>query len=84
MTPEDFHEVPDESYFLCKPVEHLLAITNFYLPHLHKDPFDRFLVWEAIKNDYILLKGVTQCTITKLWRRIRSTTCRRPVEWAVR
>jgi PIN domain nuclease of toxin-antitoxin system len=57
MEPEEFYEVLDESYFLCKPVEPFLAITNFRLPRHHQDPFDRFLIWEAIKNDYILLSA---------------------------
>jgi PIN domain nuclease of toxin-antitoxin system len=30
-------------------------ITNYKLPNYHKDPFDRFLVWEAIRNDFILV-----------------------------
>jgi PIN domain nuclease of toxin-antitoxin system len=30
-------------------------ISNYHLPLLHKDPFDRFLIWEAIQNDFILL-----------------------------
>jgi PIN domain nuclease of toxin-antitoxin system len=57
MTPEEFYAVLDESYFLCSPVEPLTAITNFRLPRYHKDPFDRFLIWEAIKNDYVLLSA---------------------------
>ena len=29
-------------------------ITNYKLPIYHKDPFDRFLIWEAIRNNFIL------------------------------
>jgi PIN domain nuclease of toxin-antitoxin system len=30
-------------------------ITNYKLPNHHKDPFDRFLIWEAIKSDFVLI-----------------------------
>lgn len=31
------------------------TITNYKLPIYHKDPFDRFLIWEAIQNDFIFI-----------------------------
>jgi PIN domain nuclease of toxin-antitoxin system len=55
ISPEEFFVALEESFFLCKPVEPFLALTSFHLPIRHKDPFDRFLVWEAIRNDYSLL-----------------------------
>ncbi|GHT89378.1 hypothetical protein FACS1894137_18500 [Spirochaetia bacterium] len=30
-------------------------VSNYHLPLLHKDPFDRFLIWEAIQNDFIFI-----------------------------
>jgi PIN domain nuclease of toxin-antitoxin system len=29
--------------------------TVYKLPTIHKDPFDRFLIWEAISNNFILI-----------------------------
>ena len=55
ITPGDFFEELNESYFLCKKIENLDLITNYKLPILHKDPFDRFLIWESIQNDFIFL-----------------------------
>jgi PIN domain nuclease of toxin-antitoxin system len=30
-------------------------VTNYKLPMYHKDPFDRYLIWEALRNDFILI-----------------------------
>jgi PIN domain nuclease of toxin-antitoxin system len=30
-------------------------IMSYKLPMYHKDPFDRFLIWEAIRNNFILI-----------------------------
>ena len=32
-----------------------LVDTHILLPAYHKDPFDRFLIWEAIRNDFGLI-----------------------------
>jgi PIN domain nuclease of toxin-antitoxin system len=55
LTPEAFFEELDNSYYLCKEIDNVNVITNYKLPMYHKDPFDRFLIWEAIRNDLILL-----------------------------
>jgi PIN domain nuclease of toxin-antitoxin system len=55
ITPEKFFEELDDSYFLCKEIENIDLITNYKLPIYHKDPFDRFLIWEAIQNDFIFI-----------------------------
>ena len=55
ITPDDFFRELNESYFLCKKVENKDLITNYKLPILHKDPFDRFLIWESIQNDFIFI-----------------------------
>lgn len=31
--------------------------TSYELPIHHKDPFDRFLIWEAIQNDFVLISA---------------------------
>jgi PIN domain nuclease of toxin-antitoxin system len=63
MTPEEFFWEVENSYYVCKRIDNLNIITNYKLPMLHKDPFDRFLVWESIRSDFILLsidKTLTQ------------------------
>jgi PIN domain nuclease of toxin-antitoxin system len=36
-------------------MNNLDIITNYHLSLHHRDPFDRFLIWEAIRNDFILI-----------------------------
>ncbi|AEF84088.1 PilT protein domain protein [Treponema primitia ZAS-2] len=55
LKPEEFFEELDNSYYLCKEINNPDIITNYHLPLHHKDPFDRFLVWEAIRNDFVLI-----------------------------
>ena len=55
ITPEDFFQEIDNSFYVCKKINNDDIITSYKLPIYHKDPFDRFLIWEAIKNDFILL-----------------------------
>jgi PIN domain nuclease of toxin-antitoxin system len=54
-TPDDFFDELNNSYYLCKVIDNMDLITNYKLPTYHKDPFDRFLIWEAIKNGFILI-----------------------------
>ena len=56
-TPSDFFDELRDSYYHCKAISNIDLITNYKLPAHHKDPFDRFLIWEAIKNDFILLSA---------------------------
>ena len=55
ITPEDLYDVIDDSFYVCKEINKDDLITSYKLPIYHKDPFDRFLIWEAIRNDFILL-----------------------------
>jgi PIN domain nuclease of toxin-antitoxin system len=55
LTPEEFYEELDTSYYVCKNIDNNDIISNYHLPFIHKDPFDRFLIWEALQNDFILL-----------------------------
>jgi PIN domain nuclease of toxin-antitoxin system len=55
LTPEDFFHELENSYYVCKRIDNLNIITNYKLSMFHKDPFDRFLIWESIRNDFILL-----------------------------
>jgi PIN domain nuclease of toxin-antitoxin system len=54
-TPEDFFVELANSFFRCKEISNLDLTTNYRLPAYHRDPFDRFLIWEAIRNDFILM-----------------------------
>ena len=54
-TPDDFFDELNNSYYHCKMIDSMDLITNYKLPTHHKDPFDRFLIWEAIRNDFILI-----------------------------
>jgi len=55
LTPEEFYRELSDSFSRCKEINSLTIITNYKLPILHKDPFDRFLIWEAIQSDFTLL-----------------------------
>jgi len=54
-TPDDFFNELNRSYYHCKTIKSTDLITSYKLPMYHKDPFDRFLIWEAIRNNFILL-----------------------------
>jgi len=55
ITPQDFYEEIDNSFYICKEMNNDDLITSYKLPMYHKDPFDRFLIWEAIRNDFIFM-----------------------------
>jgi PIN domain nuclease of toxin-antitoxin system len=55
LTPEEFYKELKDSHYLCKEVNNEDLITNYQLLIHHRDPFDRFLIWEAIRNDFILM-----------------------------
>ena len=55
ITPQDFYEEIDNSFYICKEMNNDDLITSYKLPIYHKDPFDRFLIWEAIRNDFIFM-----------------------------
>ena len=59
LTPEDFIEELNNSYLLCKEIDNYNIITVYNLPKFHKDPFDRFLIWEAIRNNMTILTADT-------------------------
>ena len=54
-TPDDFFAELNNSYFYCKNINLVNLISNYKLPMHHRDPFDRFLIWEAIRSDFILI-----------------------------
>ena len=54
-TPEDFFKELQNSFYQQKKINTKNLVTNYKLPTYHKDPFDRLLIWEAIKDDFILI-----------------------------
>jgi PIN domain nuclease of toxin-antitoxin system len=54
-TPDNFFEELNNSFYQCKSINDSDIITNYKLPIYHKDPFDRFLIWEALMNKFILI-----------------------------
>ena len=54
-SPEELFEEIDNSYFLCKHIANSDIITTYKLPLLHNDPFDRFLIWESLRNDLVFI-----------------------------
>jgi PIN domain nuclease of toxin-antitoxin system len=56
-TPDAFLNELNNSYYHCKAIDNVDLITNYKLPTHHKDPFDRLLIWEAIRNDFILMSA---------------------------
>ena len=55
ITPEEFFEAINNSFYICQRIDNHTLITNYMLPNHHKDPFDRHLIWEAIRNNFILI-----------------------------
>jgi len=55
ITPQEFFKEVEKSFYICKEINNDDLITSYKLPIYHKDPFDRFLIWEAIRNDFILM-----------------------------
>lgn len=55
-SPDELPLVAKEAGFKILSLEADLASTSHKLPIIkNKDPFDRMLAWQAIKNDYVLL-----------------------------
>jgi PIN domain nuclease of toxin-antitoxin system len=55
MNPEEFYEEISNSYYNEKTIKSNELITYYKLPIEHRDPFDRLLIWQAIKNEFIFI-----------------------------
>ena len=55
ITPEEFYEEVNRSFLVCKTLENQVLISSYHLPKVHKDPFDRIIIWQAIKGKIPLL-----------------------------
>jgi PIN domain nuclease of toxin-antitoxin system len=54
-TPEDFFAELHNSFFQRCELNDEDIVSSYHLPLHHRDPFDRLLIWEAIRNDFVLL-----------------------------
>ena len=55
ITPEEFYQELSNSFLICRRLENKELISSHFLPTEHKDPFDRMIIWQAIKSDMMLL-----------------------------
>ena len=57
LVPEDFFSELVSSFYICKEINGFNMITNYKLSLYHKDPFDRFLIWEAVQSNMVLISA---------------------------
>jgi PIN domain nuclease of toxin-antitoxin system len=55
VNPEKFFTEVENSDYVCLPLSNSDVITNYKLPLRHKDPFDRLLIWTALRNNLTFL-----------------------------
>ena len=57
ITPEELLEGAGNAGFQIYDINENDIITSYQLPSVpsHKDPFDRLIIWQCIKNDLILI-----------------------------
>jgi PIN domain nuclease of toxin-antitoxin system len=70
MDSFDIKKIPEyceEMGFELVPLEPLDALNSLYLPqkNIHKDPFDRILIYQCIKNGYIFVSKDTRIKVYK-------------------
>ncbi|MCL2100708.1 MAG: type II toxin-antitoxin system VapC family toxin [Fibromonadales bacterium] len=57
FTPEELFQEIKDNFFICKGIEPKTMATVYKLPVIHRDPFDRFLIWEAIGSGFALISA---------------------------
>jgi PIN domain nuclease of toxin-antitoxin system len=65
ITPQNFYKEVENSFYICKEMNNEDIITSYKLPIYHKDPFDRFLIWEAVRNDFVFMSADSQMELYK-------------------
>ncbi|WP_207384359.1 hypothetical protein [Moraxella caviae] len=55
VTPDEFYQEILGSFLVCFPLDNAIIPTNHLLPREHKDPFDRLLIWQSIKQNLIFI-----------------------------
>ncbi len=61
IKPEDLPDLAQQSGFSIFPLD-VNDVSSFYkLPKdIHKDPFDRLLVWQALRNNLVIISKDTR------------------------
>ncbi len=58
VKPDDLPGFAEESGFLIFPIDVNDVSTFYKLPRdIHKDPFDRMLIWQALRNNITLISA---------------------------
>ncbi len=57
ITPEEFFQEVENSFLICKSLKNEELVSSYRLPREHKDPFDRIIIWQAIKSGMVLLSA---------------------------
>ncbi len=61
LNPEDLPTAAKEAYFETIELQPREAASFHRLPRIvHKDPFDRLIIWQAIKRDFFLISADRQ------------------------
>jgi len=55
ITPEDLYQEIKNSQLKCRRFMNDELISFYQLPIEHRDPFDRIMIWQAIRSDFYLL-----------------------------
>jgi len=56
-TPEEFFDAVEKSFIQCLTLKNEDLVSNHRLPMVHKDPFDRMIIWQCIKGGLTLLSA---------------------------
>ena len=51
MTPEELYEEIEMSHFQCLPFRNEELISFYRLPIERRDPFDRIMIWQCIRQN---------------------------------
>jgi PIN domain nuclease of toxin-antitoxin system len=57
VTPEEFLNELNSSFFACLPLDNHHIMSSYRLPRRRGDPFDRLLIWQAISSGCTLLSA---------------------------
>lgn len=55
VMPEELLLEIESSFLQCLPLDNTQFISFYHLPRLHKDPFDRLLIWQCIQHELIFV-----------------------------
>ena len=55
VTPEELYQELRNSHMKCRRFMNDELISFYKLPIEHRDPFDRIMIWQAIKSEYTFL-----------------------------